>query len=66
MARIKLDEIVYDLNVEFRGALSDAVKEISPNLRFDEYALYKAFERAIRRRCRTWERVKDSNIDPKD
>jgi len=66
VAKIKPEEIVEDLNIEFRGALVDAVKAISPSPHFDEYALFRAFKLAIRRRCRTWERVRDSHVDPKD
>jgi len=63
MARIKPEEIVADLSSEFRRALSDAVSEVLPGLSFDEYDLFRAFKRAIRRKCNTWERVRDSHVE---
>lgn len=66
MAKIKPEEIVEDLSAEFRGALADAVKAIFPGQHFNEHALFLAFKLAIRRKCRTWERVRDSHVDPKD
>jgi hypothetical protein len=63
MARTKPEEIVDDLSSNFRRALKDAVSEILPGAPFDEYALFRAFKRAVRRKCSTWERVSDSNVD---
>jgi len=59
MARIKPEEIVDDLSSEFRRALSDAVSEVLPGVPFDEHELFRAFKRAVRRKCSTWERVRD-------
>ena len=63
MARVKPDEIVDDLGSEFRRALTDAVQEVMPEAQFDEYELFRAFKRAVRRKCRTWERVSDSHVE---
>ena len=63
MARIKAEEIVDDLSSEFRRALGDAVSEVLPGVSFDEYELFRAFKRAVRRKCRTWERVRDSHVE---
>jgi hypothetical protein len=63
MARVKPEEIVEDLDSEFRRALSDAVKEVLPAAQFDEYELFRAFKRAVRRKCNTWERVGDSHVE---
>ena len=62
MARVKIEEIVDDLSQEFRRALSDAVAEILPDVEFDEYELFRAFKRAIRRKCSTWEAVRNSHV----
>ena len=63
MARIKPEEIIDDLSSEFRRALSDAVSELLPSVQFDEYELFRAFKRAIRRKCSTWEPVRDSHVE---
>lgn len=62
MAQIKPEEILEDLSSKFRRALSDAVSEVLPDVRFDEYELFRAFKRAIRRKCSTWEGVRDSHV----
>ena len=63
MARIKPEEIVDDLSSEFRRALSDAVSEVLPGVPFDEHELFRAFKRAVRRKCSTWERVRDWHVE---
>ena len=63
MAKVKIEEIVDHLSSEIRRALSDAVKEISPNSNIDEQELFRAFRRAVARKCNTWERVPDRFVD---
>jgi len=63
MARIKPEEIVDDLSSELRRALSDAVSEVLPGVSFEEHELFRAFKRAVRRKCGTWKRVRDSHIE---
>jgi len=63
MAKVKMEEIVEHLSSEMRRALSDAMKEVSPNSNFDEYELFRAFKRAVRRKCGTWERVPDRFVE---
>lgn len=63
MARVQPDEIVDELRSEFRRALEEAVNEVIPDTKFDSYELYRAFHRAVRRKCSTWENVSDRYID---
>ncbi len=63
MAKIKPEEIVDDLSTEMRRALEDAVREVIPDAQFDAYELFRAFKRAVRRKCSTWETVQDSHVD---
>jgi hypothetical protein len=62
MARVRIESIVDQLRIEFRLALSDALAEVSPEAHVDEYAMYRAFVRAIGRRCAPWERVRDFDV----
>ena len=59
MKSIDPAEIVDNLSLEFRGALKDAVHEVLPNVYLDEYALFRAFKRAVRRKCSAWKSVSD-------
>ncbi len=63
VARIKIEDIIDHLNSEIRKALRDAVLEVMPNAQFDEYNLFRAFKRSIRRKCHTWESVPDNYIE---
>lgn len=63
MARVKIEEIVDDLSTEMRSALEAAVKEVLPDAEFDRSALFRAFKRAVRRKCSTWERVRDDHVE---
>ena len=63
MARIRIEEIVDDLDSELRSALEAAVKEVLPSAVFDRYELFRAFKRAVGRKCSTWERVRDDYVE---
>jgi len=63
MARVKIEEIVDYLDSDFRKALAAAVKEVAPEATFDERTLFRAFLRAVGRKCSTWERVPDHYVD---
>lgn len=63
MARVKIEGIVDHLSSEMRRALKDAVSEVAPKTRFDEYELFRAFRRAVSRKCSTWESVPDHYVD---
>ena len=45
MARVKPEAIVDHLSSEFRRALEDAVKEVTPQANFDSSTLFSAFRR---------------------
>jgi hypothetical protein len=63
MAKIKTEEIVTDLGFQFRKALAQAVQEILPDAQFDELDLFRAFKKALRRKCNAWENVNDAYIE---
>ena len=62
MASINPEGIVDELRTEFRRALRDAVLEVLPSTSIDEHDLFRAFKKAVRRKCRTWENVRDTHI----
>jgi hypothetical protein len=64
MAQINIEEIIDHLSSEMRKALTAAVEEVLNDLDIDEYDLFRAFKRAVHRKCRTWETVPDRFIKP--
>lgn len=65
MAQVQMDEIVDHLSSEMRRALADAVREVAPEVDIDSYQLFRAFKRAVRRKCSTWETVPDGAVQAK-
>ena len=63
MARVNIEEIVDHLSSEMRRALEDALREVAPEVEVDSYALFRAFRRAVGRKCSTWESVPDGYVD---
>lgn len=63
MAQVKIEEIVDHLSSEMRRALEDAVAEVLGNVQYDSYELFRAFRRAVYRKCNVWEIVPDQYVD---
>ena len=63
MARVKIEEVIDHIDADIRHALRDAVNECVDGASFDEYALFRAFKRAVGRKCSTWERVPDRYVE---
>lgn len=63
MARVKIEDVVDHLSSEMRRALEDAIREEIPNAEFDAYALFRAFKRAVYRKCSVWENVPDQYVE---
>ena len=63
MARIKIEDVIEHLSVEMRRALQRAVQEAIPEVECDSHKLFRAFRRAVRARCNTWEEVPDTYVE---
>jgi hypothetical protein len=62
MAEVKIDDILNDLSTEMRNALEAAVRQVLPDANFDRNELFRAFQREVSRKCRTWEKVRDKYV----
>ncbi|MCS6767055.1 MAG: hypothetical protein MO847_12020 [Candidatus Protistobacter heckmanni] len=63
MARINMEGLLDDLGPQMRSAREMEAKEILPEAEVDKMELFRAFKRAIKRKCATWERVPDNHVD---
>jgi hypothetical protein len=63
LARIKIEDVIDSLDHDIKKALEVAVKQVIPGAQFNTGVLFKAFVRAVGRKCNTWERVPDSYVD---
>jgi hypothetical protein len=58
MAHVKIQDVIDHLDSEMRSALEAAVEEaVADDGSFDRYELFRAFRRAVGRKCNTWEAV---------
>ncbi len=63
MARVRIEDVIKSLGPKIQRALEAAVKEEIPNAEFDAGNLFRAFDRELRHKCNTWERVSDSYVE---
>ena len=62
MASVKIEEIVDHLSTEMRRALRDAVQSVAPTAQIDDHELFRAFRKAVGRKCNEWEKVPDNFV----
>lgn len=62
MAQVKIEDIVEHLRSEMRRALEAAIDDVAPDAEIDTHDRFRAFRRAVGRKCNTWETVPDSYI----
>jgi hypothetical protein len=66
MARVKIESIIDHLSSDMRKALEAAVESVMPDAEFDAHTLFRAFRRAVGRKCSTWEMVPDHFVEKDD
>jgi transcriptional regulator GlxA family with amidase domain len=62
MTQVNVEGIVDHLSAEIRKALAQAVREVAPEVVVEPRTLFRAFRRAVGRKCRAWEPVPDKLI----
>ena len=62
MAQVKIDDIVYHLDSEFKKALDDTLNQYAPNVRYDRDDLFRYFQRRVYQHCSKWENVPDNLV----
>ena len=63
MARVKIESVLEQLESDLRKALRVAVHRVIPDATFYERTLFREFKRAVGRKCSTWERVNDRDVE---
>jgi hypothetical protein len=63
MARVKPDEIVYELSSEFTQALNDTMRKFAPGVEYSQSSLFNFFKTAVYRHCSQWENVSDNCVE---
>ena len=62
MAQVKIEDVVYQLDSEFKKALDDTMAQFAPGQSYDRNELFKFFLKRVYRHCSVWEKVPDAAI----
>ncbi len=62
MAKIKIEDVVYHLDHEFKKALDDTMGQFAPQVQYDRNALFKYFLKRVYHHCNVWEDVPDEHV----
>ena len=63
MAKVKIEDVVYHLDSEFKKALDDTMAAFAPNIAYSRDELFKFFLSRVYKHCSTWENIPDKYID---
>ena len=62
MAEVKIDDVLYHLDSEFKRALADTMKKFAPNVQVNTGSAFQYFKRRVYDHCSVWEKVPDSCV----
>jgi hypothetical protein len=63
MAKVKIEDVVYHLDAEFKRALDDTMAQFAPNVRYDRDELFRFFLGRVYSHCGVWENVPDNCVE---
>lgn len=66
MAKIKIEELVYALDDQFKKALTNTVKKMIPDAEVDSKMLFVEFRKELYRQCPSWQSVPNSCVQRED
>ena len=62
MAQVKIEDVVYHLDHEFKKALDDTMAKFAPGVRYHRNAVFNHFLRCVYNHCSVWESVPDNCV----
>jgi hypothetical protein len=62
MAQVKIEDVVYHLDGEFKKALAGTMLHFAPQAKHNMDALFQYFLKRVAKRCSVWEEVPDDRI----
>jgi hypothetical protein len=66
MAKIKIEEVVYALDTQFKKALENTIKKMIPDAQVDSRMLFVEFRKELYRQCQSWESIPNSCVQRED
>jgi len=62
MAQVKIEDVVYKLDSEFKKALEDTMEQFAPGVSFSRDVAFKFFLKRVYHHCSVWETVPDNIV----
>jgi hypothetical protein len=62
MAEVKIEDLVYSLDSEFKKALDDTMATFAEDVSYDRDQLFKFFLQRVYHHCSVWEKVPDKCV----
>ena len=63
MARVKIEDVVYHLDSEFKKALDDTMAKFAPTAAYNRNELFGFFLKRVYHHCSAWENVPDGCVE---
>ena len=62
MAKIKIEEVVYALDEQFKKALVNTIKKVAPDVEDDQRMMFVDFRKELERQCQGWQSIPNSCV----
>ncbi len=62
MAEVKIEDVVYHLDSEFKRALADTLERFAPSARVNTNSAFTYFLQRVYHHCSVWEKVPDACV----
>jgi hypothetical protein len=62
MAQVKIEDLVYSLDSEFKRALEDTMNQFAPGVQVSRDEVFRFFLTRVYQHCRVWETVPESCV----
>jgi hypothetical protein len=66
MAKIKIEEVVYALDEQFKKALVNTIKKVAPDAEYDQRMMFVDFRKELERQCQGWQSIPNSCVQRED
>ncbi len=60
--KVKIEDVVYHLDSEFKKALDDTMATFAPEMSYDRNELFKFFLKRVYHHCSVWEDVPEKCV----
>ncbi len=66
MAKVRIEEVVYALDEQFKKALVNTIKKVAPDAEYDQRMMFANFRKELERQCQGWQSIPNSCVQRED